>query len=107
VREYHLTTTGEFVRLHLEKGNVYLVEFTSRTGSLQIRPRRNSDQAALPLTVEEIPRASGTRAIEIAPRQDGDYDFLAIGTSGVGARLRVYREIKPSERWRRISGRQP
>jgi hypothetical protein len=104
VGEYDLTTSGEFARIYLEKGQIYRVEFTSRTGSLQIRPRRSSVQQVLPLTIEDIPRASGTQAMELAPRQDGDYDFRATGTSGVGARLRVYREIKSSERWRRISG---
>lgn len=104
VGEYDLTTSGEFVRIYLEKGQVYRVEYTTRTGNLQIRPRRSSDQTALPLTIEDIPRASGTRALEIAPRQDGEYDFRFNGTSGVGARLRVFREIRPSERWRRISG---
>jgi hypothetical protein len=104
VGEYDLTFTGEFARIFLEKGQVYLVEFTAPGGNLQIRPRRSSEQPALPLTVEDIPRASGTRALEIAPRHDGDYDFRFVGANGTGARLRVYREIKPSERWRRISG---
>jgi len=106
VGEYDLTTSGEFVRLYLEEGQVYRVEFTARTGSLQIRPRRSSDQPVLPLTTEDIPRASGTRSFEIAPRQDGDYDFRVTGTTGFGARLKVFREIRPSERWRRISGTQ-
>ena len=105
VGEYDLTFSGEFVRLQLTKGQVYRVEFTSTTGTLQIRPRRNSEQLALPLIIEDIPRASGTQAVAIAPRHDGEYDFRALGTSGVGARLRVFREIKSSERWRRISGR--
>lgn len=105
VGEYELTTSGEFVRIYLEKGQVYRVEFTARTGNLQIRPRRSSEQPALPLTIEDIPRASGTQALEIAPRQDGEYDFRVTGTSGVGARLQVFREIKPSERWQRISGK--
>lgn len=104
VGEYDLTSSGEFVRLFLEKGQIYRVEFTAQTGNLQIRPRRSSEQSVLPLTSEDIPRASGTRAVQIAPRQDGDYDFRVSGTSGIGARLRVFREIKPSERWRRISG---
>ena len=103
VGDYALSS-GEFVRLDLEKGQVYRVEFSSRTGSLQIRPRRSWDQAALPLTIEDIPRASGTRALEIAPRQDGEYDFRVIGTSDIGTRLRIFREFKPSQRWQRIGG---
>lgn len=81
IAEYDLTTSGEFARIHLEKGQVYRVELTSRTGTLQIRPRRNSDQPALPLTVEDIPRASGTRAVELVPRSDGDYEFRVTGTA--------------------------
>lgn len=104
VGEYDLTNIGEFVRIELEKGQVYRVEFSSRSGSLQIRPRRSSDQGALPLTIEDIPRASGTRALEIVPRQDGEYDFTATGISGFGMRLRVFREVKPSLRWQRIGG---
>jgi hypothetical protein len=104
VAEYDLTSSGEFARIYLEKGEIYRVEFTSQTGTLQVRPRRSWDQQLLPLIIEDIPRASGTQAIELAPRQDGDYEFKALGTSGVGARLRIYREIRPSERWRRISG---
>jgi hypothetical protein len=103
VGEYDLAVNGEFVRLALERGQVYRVEFNARNGNLQIRPRRSSDQPVLPLTVEDIPRASGTRALEIAPRQDGEYDFRIVGASDAGGRLTVFREIRPSERWRRIS----
>ena len=102
VGEYDLVSQ-EFVRIHLDQGQIYRVEFTARNGSLQIRPRRSYEQAALPLTIEDIPRASGTRAIEIAPRQGGEYDFRVIETSGLTARLRIFREVRPSERWRRIS----
>ena len=105
IGEYDLTVSGEFVRVSLDEGQVYRVEFTARSGNLQIRPRRSHEQAALPLIIEDIPRASGTRAIEIAPRQDGEYDFRVTGVSGVGARLRIFREVGPSERWRRISYR--
>lgn len=104
VGDYDLTSGGEFVRIFLEEGQIYRVELTAQGGNLQIRPRRSSEQPALPLTIEDIPRASGTRAIQIAPRQDGDYEFRVSGTGGFGARLRVFREVKPSERWRRISG---
>lgn len=106
VGEYDLTSSGEFVRIELEKGQVYRVEYSGRSGTLQIRPRLNSVQAALPMTIEDIPRASGTRALEIAPRQDGEYDFRASGTSGFGMRVRVFREVKPSQRWQRIGGMQ-
>jgi hypothetical protein len=102
VGEYDLANQ-EFVRIHLDQGQIYRVEFTARNGNLQIRPRRSYEQAALPLTIEDIPRASGTRAIEIAPRQDGEYDFRVIGSSGSTARLSIFREVRPSERWRRIS----
>jgi hypothetical protein len=104
VGEYDLTTSGEFARVFLEKGKIYRIEFTSRTGDLQVRPRRIAGQPALPLTIEDIPRASGTRALELTPRQDGDYDFRVTGVSGVGARLRIYQEAKPTQRWQRISG---
>lgn len=105
VGEYDLTMSGEFVRIELEKGQIYRVEFSGRGGNLlQIRPRLSSSQAALPMTIEDIPRASGTRALEIAPREDGEYDFRMTGDGGFGMRLRVFREIKPSQRWQRISG---
>jgi hypothetical protein len=104
VGDYDLTNIGEFVRLELKKGEVYRVECASRSGMLQIRPRRNWDQAALPLTIEDIPRASGTRALEIVPRQDGEYEFRATSLSGFGMRLRVFREGTPSRRWLRLSG---
>ena len=105
VGDYDLTNIGEFVRLELKKGEVYRVEFASRSGTLQIRPRRNWDQAALPLTIEDIPRASGTRALEIAPRQDGEYEFRVTGGAEVGARLQVFREARSSLRWQRLSQR--
>jgi hypothetical protein len=105
IGDYDLTVSGEFVRVSLDEGQVYRVEFDARSGGLEIRPRRSHEQPALPLIIEDIPRASGTRAIEIAPRQDGEYDFRVLGVSGVGARLKIFREVKPSERWRRISNR--
>jgi hypothetical protein len=104
IGDYDLTNVGEFVRLELKKGQVYRVEFASRSGSLQIQPRRNWEQAALPLTIEDIPRASGTRALEIVPRQDGEYDFRATAISGFGLKLRIFREATPSRRWQRLSG---
>lgn len=105
VDEFDLTTPGEFARVYLERGKIYRVEVSSRSGSLDIRPRDRSAQSLLPLTVEDIPRASGTRALEIAPRADGEYEFRALGVRGTGARVRVIREIKPSARWQRLSAR--
>ena len=104
IGEYDLTNIGEFVRIELKQGQVYRVEFSSREGTLQIRPRRSDQQGALPLTIEDIPRASGTRALEIVPRQDGEYDFRATSISGFGMKLRVFRDGRPSQRWQRISG---
>lgn len=103
IGEYDLSVTGEFVRVYLERGQIYRVEFSSRGGVLDIRPRDRTAQQILPLTIEDFPRASGTRAIEIAPRADGDYEFRALGSGQAGARLRIYREIRPSARWQRLS----
>jgi hypothetical protein len=103
IGEFDFTTSGEFARLDLEEGQIYRVEFTARQGSLQIRPRRSNSQPLLPLRIEDAPRASGTVAMEIAPREDGEYDFRVSGMGGIGARIRVYREISPSARWQRIS----
>ena len=59
VGDYDLAS-GEFVRIELKKGQVYRVEFSGRGGSLQIRPRLGSHQAALPMIIEDIPHASST-----------------------------------------------
>ncbi len=92
VGAFDLSSTGEFVRVELRAGATYRVEFTAQTGNLQVRPRLSYDQSILPLTVEDIPRASGTRAIAIVPRQHGEYDFRATGLTGYGARLVIFRE---------------
>lgn len=105
IDEFDLTNPGEFARVYLERGKIYRVEVSSRSGTLDIRPRDRSGQSLLPLTVEDIPRASGTRAVEVAPRADGDYEFRAIGASAPGARVRIVREIRPSARWQRLSGK--
>ncbi|MEO8201452.1 MAG: hypothetical protein ABI679_13075 [Gemmatimonadota bacterium] len=103
VDEFDLTNLGEFARVYLEKGKIYRVEFSSQSGRLDIRPRDRSGQSLLPLTIEDLPRASGTRALEIAPRADGEYEFRADGVRGAGARIRIVREVTPSARWKRLS----
>jgi hypothetical protein len=105
VGEYDLASSGEFARLYLERGKIYRVEVVSRGGIVQIRPRHFTTQSALPLTIEDIPRASGTRALEIAPRQDGEYEFRVAGATGVGARIQIFREARSSARWQRLSAR--
>jgi hypothetical protein len=105
VGDFDLSSSGEFAWIELEKGQVYRVEFSGQSSNLQIRPRRRSDPGVLPLTIEDIPRASGTRALEITPRQDGEYEFRVTGGSEVGARLQVFREARSSLRWQRLSAR--
>ena len=94
-------SAGEFVRVFLEKDNVYRVEFSG--ADLDLRPRRSGQQPLLQLA-DDGTGASRTHVVKVVPREDGEYVFRGYGMSGVSLQLVIYRDVRESGRWARLSG---
>jgi hypothetical protein len=94
------TGGGEIVRVFLERGQVYRAEMTTPDVTLQIRAVRGKIK---PPRVYNVlgPEASSTQSeVEVYPDVDADYEIKPISgaSSGVGTRLRLYRDVSESHR---------
>ena len=94
-------SAGEFVRVFLEKDNVYRVEFSG--ADLDLRPRRSGQQPLLQLADDGI-GASRTHVVKLVPREDGEYVFRGSGVSGEPLQLVIWRDVRESGRWARMAG---
>lgn len=94
------TGGGEIVRVFLERGQVYRAEMTTPDVTLQIRAAGGKIK---PPRVYNVlgPEASSTQSeVEVYPDVDADYEIKPISgaSSGVGTRLRLYRDVSESHR---------
>lgn len=93
----------EFVRVFLQKGQVYRAELSSPDVQLIIRPLRPGTEPAFVAALQDFVGASGAVRYEIYPRADGDYEIAPTRGTGVGnTTLMLYRDIKASRRRQRI-----
>ena len=94
------TGSDEFVRVFLESRQVYRGELNYPDVTLQIRPvgGRIRPPRVYPLLSAE--GSTGASIVELYPDVDGMYEIRPVtGTgSGVGSRLRLYRDVSASHR---------
>lgn len=104
VLDHDFSVPGEYVRVFLQKGQVYRAELNSPAVTLQIRGvvhgvvRPTQLPRIYPFLRSDSP--SGTSIVEIYPEVDADYEIRAVLVDGaeLATRLRLYRDIRASAR---------
>ena len=100
VLDHDFSAEGEFTRVFLQDGQVYRAELSSPDVVLGIVGvvRTTPIPRVYPFLPTDTP--SGTSIVEIHPQADADYEIRSIGRTGsaVSTRLRLYRDVKASQR---------
>ena len=96
-----LTGRGEFVRVFLERRQVYRAELSSSQVSLSITAYPSGPPAFF-AREEAASRASGTTVFSIYPRADQEHEIRVLGQGAPAVRLRLYRDLSASRRRARV-----
>jgi hypothetical protein len=100
VVDHSFTAPGEFVRVFLQKGEVYRAELTTADVSLDVHPRPSGPPAFVSRTEES--GAGGRLVFEIYPRTDKEHEITVLGLGDAVVRLQLYHDFKASQRRRNI-----
>ena len=82
VGEFDLAN-GEFVRIHLERGKIYRIEFASPSGTLRIRPRDRATEPVLPSPSRISPGRAGPRRWKSLPAPMASMSLSRPGPAGM------------------------
>jgi len=94
------TGGGEFVRVFLESRQVYRAELSTSDVTLQIRSIGRKIRAPRVYAMLGAESSSGVSEVELYPDVDGQYEVRPVtgAGSGVGTRLRLFRDVRESHR---------
>jgi hypothetical protein len=94
------TGGGEFVRVFLESRQVYRAELSTADVTLQIRAIGGKIRAPRVYAMLGSESSSGVSEVELYPDVDGQYEVRPVtgAGSGVGTRLRLFRDVRESHR---------
>ena len=94
--DHSFTAPGEFVRVFLQKGEVYRAELSSSDVALNVQPRPSGPPAFVSRTEES--GAAGRLVFEIYPRTDKEHEITVLGLGDAVVRLQLYHDMKASKR---------
>jgi hypothetical protein len=94
------TGGGEFVRVFLESRQVYRAELSTPDVTLEVRAVGGKIRAPRVYALLGSKSSSGASEVEMYPDVDGEYDIRPVTGqgSGVGTRLRLFRDVRESHR---------
>ena len=98
--QHYSTGAGEYVRVFLERGQVYRGELSSPDVTLAIRAVGGRIRAPRVYPILGPESSSEASVVELYPDADGVYEIRAVGARGgaIATHLRLYRDVRESHR---------